>query len=543
VSGTGQVASGEDIELKPGASGDLTYLGVANGQEVKAGMLVAQLDAREAQKSVRDAEANLESARIALRKLEEPADPLDLVKAENTLARAGETKTSAEIAIVQTYEKGFNTVADAFLDLPMVMTGLQDILYGTNSGLDINSQNLDAYTTVIRRYDDVKALQYRDDADRAYQSARTAYDRTFDRYKATTRLSTQEEIDAIIRETYESTRAIAEASKSASNLIQLYRDLMTEHDLRVATISDTHLSALSSYTGDTNGHLLSLLSITDSIASSKTAIANADRTIAESQGTLADLRDGTDALDLESARLSVRQRENALQDARETLADYFVRAPFAGTIAKVNVGRYESVTSGTSIATLISKEKIAEIALNEVDVAKIRVGQKTTLTFDAIEDLALTGQVVELDTVGTVSQGVVTYTVKIRLDVDDERVRPGMSVSANIVTEIHQDVLAVPASAVKTDGDRTYVLVLEGELPAVGSGTGVQGIVPPLPPREVDVVVGLSSDTMTEIVSGVEEGTAVVTRTIAGTTNATTNTTPSLLGGSGGGGTGVRIPR
>ena len=64
------------------------------------------------------------------------------------------------------------------------------------------------------------------------------------------------------------------------------------------------------------------------------------------------------------------------------------------------------------------------------DFLTIKVGDKATLTFDAVTDLSISGQVAEIDTVGTVSQGVVSYALKIAFDTQDTRVKPGMTVSA-----------------------------------------------------------------------------------------------------------------
>ena len=64
VAGTGQVSVSNQVDIKPKASGQITYVGVTVGQEVKAGTSIAQIDASDALKSVRDAKANLESAKF-----------------------------------------------------------------------------------------------------------------------------------------------------------------------------------------------------------------------------------------------------------------------------------------------------------------------------------------------------------------------------------------------------------------------------------------------------------------------------------------------
>jgi HlyD family secretion protein len=203
-----------------------------------------------------------------------------------------------------------------------------------------------------------------------------------------------------------------------------------------------------------------------------------------------------------------------------------VPAPFSGTIASVPVQKGDNVSSGTTVATIITSQQVATISLNEVDIAKIQLGQKATLTFDAVADLKITGKVAQIDSIGTVSQGVVNYNVKISFDTTDERIKPGMSVSAAIITNIKQDVLIAPNSAVKNQNGSAYVEMFDNALPAPLAG--VQGSPSATPPRQQDVTVGISNDTSTEIISGIKEGDEIVTKTILPTT--TTMTAPSIFG-------------
>ncbi len=532
ISGTGQVSASTQVDLKPKASGDVVYVGVVSGQEVKAGTLIAQIDAREAQKSVRDAEVNLESAKLSLSKLEQPADTLSLVQSENTLSRAQESKAEAETALLTAYENGFTAVSNAFLDLPNVMTGIQTLLYTPNTQLSQNEQPVEYYMNSIEHHDS-RAKAFRDDVVSKYTIARGLYDKNFISYKSTSRTSSNETIEKMINETYVTTKAISDLLKSANNQILFYKDVLTTKGLSPKAAADTQLAQINTYTGEMNTHLSSVLSSRTSIENQKSTMLNAERTIKESTESLKKLKEGTDPLDLQSSRLSLAQRENALRDAKETLANYFVRAPFDGTVASIDARKGDSVSSGATLGVLITKDKIAEISLNEVDIAKVAVGQSVTLTFDAIDGLTISGKVAEVDSVGTVSQGVVTYAVRISFDTNDDRVRSGMSVSASVITEVMQDVLLVPNSALKTQGDQSYVEVFS---PALSTTAGTQGVVSLLAPTRVFVTVGASNDTSTEILSGVTEGTQVVTRTITSTA-ATTAAAPSIFSAAG-----VRTP-
>lgn len=489
VSGSGQVSATNQVDIKAKASGDIIYLANKNNDIVAAGGIIAKIDSRNAQKAVRDAEIALERAQIALDKMK------GLETSSGTLRGI---KEKAMDDLQKAYDDGFNNVSNAFLNLPTVMSGLNDILFGTSiAGATQNQWNMDYYADVAAKYDD-KALVYRDQAYASYQKARASYDTNFTSYKNTSRDSGGAAVEEMILQTYDTTKDVSAAIKDSINLIQFYKDKLTERSIKANPAADTHLTQLNGYTGTSNASLLALLSIKNSIETSKETLASAD-------------------FDISDQEINVKQAENALTEAKENLADYTIRAPFAGTLAKIDIKINDSVSAGTVAATLITGQRIAETSLNEVDVAKVKIGQKVTITFDAIEGLSITGEVAEIDSIGTVAQGVVTYGVKISFDTQDERVKPGMSVSAAIITDVRQDVLLVPNSAVKQQNGVSFV-----EIYASASQT----------PQQREVAVGLSNDTMTEIVSGLNEGEKVVTQTI------TTSASQSAAQQS----TGLRIP-
>ncbi len=496
VSGTGQVSNSSQIDIKSKVSGDVVYIGARNGQEAGSGQLLLQLDDVDAQKALRDARTNLDSAKLALEKLKEPPDAYSLLQAENAVAQAKDSRKSAQDNLQSAYEDRFNSVANTFVDLPPMMSGLQDILFSTalSGGLQ---QNVDYYSSAVQSYDSA-VLTLRDDVRDKYNLSRQAYDKNFSDYKLISRFSDQTTIAGITNETYQTSKLIADALKGAANLIQFYQDKLTEHNLKINPASNTQLASLNAFVGQINSHLSSLLSIQNSIQSYSDAVTAAERSISEKQAALDKLKAGPDVLDIQSAELTVKQRENALLDAKKNLDDYYIRAPFEGIVAKINFDKAETVAAGASAATFIVKRQIAEISLNEVDAAKIKIGQKTTLTFDAVPDLTLTGKVTEVDTIGTVSQGVVSYNVKIALDAQNDKIKPAMSVSASIITEVKQDILLAPNAAVKFDSAGNYVEVL------------VNGA-----PQKKNVKTGISNDKETEIISGVNEGDAVITQTIA----------------------------
>lgn len=503
VSGTGSVSVTNQIDVKPKVSGTITYVNVREGQYVGQGAVIAGVDSTDAEKAVRDAELDLQSAQLSLEKL----------SGSSVVPR---NKEQAQADLDKAYADGFNSVADTYLDLPDIISGVEDSLYAYNFSHSVS--NADYLQNVIRKYDE-QVTNFHDDAIAKYQAARASYEAALKTYKDTSRSDAPTAIENLINQTYSVTQDIADGIKSSTSLYQFYEDRLNDQGIKPEAQADVNIATLGTYTSKINTHLAALRSIQNTISDDKNSIDNAD-------------------LDVQSLQLTVKQRENALADAKDKLADYTIRAPFAGTIALLGAKKALDISPATTIATMITNEKVVEISLNEVDAASVKLGDKVTLTFDAVPNLSLTGRVISIDTLGTVSQGVVTYTIKISFDTTDPRVKAGMSVSAEIVTNVKSDVLVLPSSAVKTQGNNSYVEVFNPPLPADSTGAGVLSAVAP---ERVVVTTGVSNDTQVEIVSGLAEGDQVVARTIQATQAATQ--APSLFGGGvrTGGGGGVRI--
>ena len=493
ISGSGQVSSLNQIDIKAKASGDVIYLPVKDGQRIGGWGLLAQLDDKDAQKSVRDAEVNKESAHIALEKLK--------------IQKSNENM-NADLA--KAYDDGFNTVSNVFLDLPGIMTGLNDMFFKSSTGTG-QQRNIDWYEGQIVSNDHDKTVILKQNLIDAYDKANKAYEVNFENYKIISRTSDNIIIEALIKETYDANKLISDAIKNANNYIDFINSSIAKSNANTPAIINTHKSILNTYTAKTNTHLLNLLNTKTSIKNYKDAFPNSD-------------------LDIQSAILSLKQKENALQDAKDRLEDYFIRAPFPGTIAKVNIKKSDTINSGTVVATLITNTQLAEISLNEVDVAKIKEGLKVNLTFDALPDLNISGIVADIDSIGTVSQGVVTYIVKISFDTQDVKVKPGMSVSASIVTDIKQDVLIIPNSAIKSQMGENYIENFNiSLLPSVEE---LVGSISKIMPNKTPVEIGLTNDRESEIISGIKEGDEIVIKSITPTTTAAI--APSIFGGTAG---------
>jgi HlyD family secretion protein len=205
------------------------------------------------------------------------------------------------------------------------------------------------------------------------------------------------------------------------------------------------------------------------------------------------------------------------------------------------------------VATILTKDKIADISLNEIDIVNVKLGQSVDLTFDAIPNETFKGIVAQIDTVGVQTSNVVSFDVKISIPNADERIKSGMSVSANIIINEKDGILTVPSATIKSEGKgdeiKYYVLRKKstGGAPAVATdttGTSTRkfnrsgGIGTN---EKVYVTVGITNNIDTEITGGINEGEQVVSKTVTAA-KTTTTTSFSLFGGGprvgGGGGNG-----
>ena len=515
---------------------------------------------------------------------------------ETNHQKAEEAKQKAQDTLTKTYDDAFTEIASAFIALPTAITKLHDILYSNEIALSENSirdelTNIGALTDSTLEETDIYRLQsFQAKAESNYQTARTRYETALNDYKNTLRSADRAVIDALLQKTLDAEKDIVQAAGSERTYMDAwidYRSLkkqapfakVTEYQNNLASSISQMNGLISSIEGvqknikdntdaitNTERDLktmdqndpLDLESAKSSLKERELAlkklkggadpadIASAERTIKEKEISLANLKAGTDPLDIQSQEMTLQLRRTALADAKEKLKEYTLSAPFDGIVAKIDVKQGDPVSPSSVVATIITKQKIALLSFNEIDASKIKIGQKATLTFDAIEDVSITGKVAKVDTLGTVSQGVVTYNADIMFDTQDDRVKQGMSVSAEIITDVRQNVLIVSGSAVKSQGNMHYVEMLENNAAAKSVSANT-----PLPfktaPRRVPVEIGLANDTSIEIVSGLNEGDLVVTRTIA-PSSANTNATqqaPSLFGTQSGGGRGggFRIPR
>jgi HlyD family secretion protein len=226
-------------------------------------------------------------------------------------------------------------------------------------------------------------------------------------------------------------------------------------------------------------------------------------------------------VDLRSAQESLTQAEAALNQSEELLDKTRIRSPIDGIVIQIDAKEGETVIAGTtnipgSTMMVIAdpSETLTEVQVDEADIAQVTEGQRADIYPAAHPDTPLAGTVQSIAAIARQAPGQqsLTFLVKILLDEQDEiRVRPGMSVRADIYTQTSDETISVPVQAVQYEDliglddeeaseddergeEQAYVYVYE-------DGKAVRR----------DVKTGISSDSDQQILEGLEAGESVIT--------------------------------
>jgi HlyD family secretion protein len=172
--------------------------------------------------------------------------------------------------------------------------------------------------------------------------------------------------------------------------------------------------------------------------------------------------------------------------AEATLSQAWIEAPFNGTISLAVPQPGDLVTLNSNAFRIDDLSSLfVDLAVSEVDINQIQVSQPVSLTFDAVRGGIYHGEVVSVDRVGTVNQGVVDFYVTVRVTNPDEQVKPGMTAAVTIVVSQLDDVLLVPNRAVRFKDGKQVVYILKDNQ-----------IVP------VNIKLGASADVSSQVIDG-----------------------------------------
>ncbi len=188
-------------------------------------------------------------------------------------------------------------------------------------------------------------------------------------------------------------------------------------------------------------------------------------------------------------------QETRITIAKTRLNSPTIKAPFTGiiTVLPVQIGDVVQIGSRALQLDRLDDLRLA-VQISEIDIPLVKVGQPVQLIFDAFYESTFDGEVTEIALVGTTTQGVVEYTVTVKMQNADAYIRPGMTATVNILVEEIEDVFVVPNDAIVSIQGQDHVYVYRA------------GAYTPIP-----VKLGSYSDIYSEVIEAdIKEGELIV---------------------------------
>ena len=508
---------------------------------------------------IKTAETSLEKAKNDLAELK--------LKNEDNVRSLEYDIESAKDDLADAHDDVYNAISSTFVELPDIKQNLDDVLHSKSiaeSEIVISDSfyNVDFFQDSVEGNDDSYQIDVlASKADESYYNMKELYDTCYDHYVAIDRDASTDDLAALLDETVELAKSFSKTVRDETDLINYWVDYRNDKDQKVYDKVNSIKDDLGNETTKINDRLSSLQSIQSLISDKEQTlqqkeenlvyaqntdplevkaaelsvtnaedklndlkdggdadeIAQAEENLKEKELALKKLSDGPDETTVKSKKLSISQKTKALQNAQESLDDYTIKSTIDGIVGEVgDVVVGQDISNSAKIATIISKNKVAEMVVNETDISKIKVGQKVNVGIDAIDGLSLVGEVAEIDAIGTVSSGVVSYNIKVALKTDDDRVMSGMSVSGVIIVETKSDVLLVPVDTVTENDDGSFSVKVMNN-----------GVV-----TEQEVELGLTDDTSYEVTSGLTEGQEIVTKEVKSSSTTSSSSSSSSTSSS-----------
>ncbi len=231
---------------------------------------------------------------------------------------------------------------------------------------------------------------------------------------------------------------------------------------------------------------------------------------------------------LNTAKGTAQQQYSNLKKAETNLGYANIYSPIDGVVLSKDVDEGQTVAASYSTPTLFTiaqdlKQMQVEADVDEADIGSVKEGQRVTFTVDAFPDEEFSGLVTQVRLNSTVTSSVVTYTVIIKADNPDEKLKPGLTATVSIFTMELKDVLTLEAKAFNFEPDmklvaeynKTETISDSKQKPDETSSKDknikmiwvkdINGM------HQKEVVVGKNDGINYEIISGLSEGNEVVT--------------------------------
>ncbi len=465
VRATGKVAALDKVDLAFERSGTVSKINVTEGTQVNVGDTLATLNNGTLYADLRVAEARLAAERARLYETTRGTRAEELSVSETRVKNADIGISDARNSFFIEIREAYSSVYDAVVIVADSVAFRDGV--STNPTLILRARN--------------------DEIRKSIEFQRLLVTESFDAWKGS--------LENVTEETNPQ-----EYSNLIRNNISLVKDLLG----RLKTVAQELTMANSALTES------EIVDIRNEINTAESQVTTAEQSVVTAEKTLnsaiADAQVLYRELDLDivgnteqtiqAQNSKVAEVEAQVTSAQIAVSEGIITSPIKGVVTRVIPKEGESVSANTSAITVMNTDVYkVEVQIPEVDIAKVKQGDRGIVTLDAYgPEVQFNVIVSKIDPAEDIVGGIPTYRTTLIFENKDTRIRSGMTANIILITGERDNVLAIPFQAIKFDGLRSYVRIVEGKKLV-----------------ERDVQIGLrGSDGYVEIVQGLTQGDIVV---------------------------------
>ena len=208
---------------------------------------------------------------------------------------------------------------------------------------------------------------------------------------------------------------------------------------------------------------------------------------------------------LKQAEAQVAQAKAQLDEKQKEYENSTIISPIDGVVLSRDVEVGTAVSSililGSSATLVMTLGDIHQVyvkgKVDESDIGKVFLGQPARIKVESYKDKTFSGKVTKISPMGVEKDNVTTFEVRVSIDNSSGELKSQMTANAEILLEEHKGILMVPEGALIYDKDRKASVQVPD--PAAKDGH-----------KKVDVTVGISNGSKTELLSGLKEGQQVI---------------------------------
>lgn len=465
---TGKVKSQKTVSLAFEQSGKVENVYVSVGVNVQQGKILIRLENQNEYGALLKAEANLNHQQTILDELLRGARREEINVQETNVLNAKQVSIEARKDVT-------NKIIDTFTKLDDAVRSKSDQLFdGSRTTQPSLKSNL--YSSNTQLVIDVESLRVVVEGILNKQAIRNAS------------LDTEIDLSAVIQDTKKDINSVKVFLDKLSLIVN---GLIVNNNLSNTTI-DGYKTDINTARTNINTALTNLTNSENSlsVSLSNLSLQKKKLILLEAPATIEDIT---------AQKFVIASKEADLVQAKAVFSKTILRAPIPGIITMQNAKKGEIVLAGEPVVEIITKGRFKiEVFVPEADIARIKIGDKASLTLDAYSaDEIFKAEVYLIDPAETVIDGVSTYKVTLKFSDDEERIKSGMTANVKILTDEKLEVIAVPARAIKTNsnGDKVLrVMHKDGSIEERIIKTGLRG-----------------SDGRVEVVSGLNKNEEVIT--------------------------------